>query len=320
MQKRKILISTSTFATYDRKPLSMLEDAGLDYVLNPYGRKMTREEIMKLLEGSVGLVAGTECLDEAVLSRVPTLRVISRCGASCDNIDLKATERQEIAVFNTPDAPTNAVAELALAGILNLLRKVSFADRCIRASKWKKEMGFLLREKTVGILGLGRIGKCLVQLLQPFNVKIFAYDIEQDNKFAANNNVTYSDLDYVVAQADILSLHLPYSEDTHHVIDQRRIALMKPNGFLINLSRGGLVDETALTKALRDGRLAGAYLDTFEEEPYQGPLCDFPNVLLTPHVGSYAIECRVRMETKAVTNLIDYLKKNEKKAFHHINF
>lgn len=304
----KVLTTTSSFGKMSRRPLEMLEAAGCSVTMNPYGRTLTPDESRQLLADVDGLVAGTEKLSQDVLSHAPRLKVISRVGTGMDGIDRAAAAARGIQVCNTPDAHVDGVAELTLAGILNLLRQVAAADRRLRRQVWQKPMGHLLRGKRVGIIGLGRAGKRLVELLRPFDVAILAHDPLPDHAFAQAHHVQYLPLEEVMAVANIVTLHLSYSPETYHLLNQERLARLQPGAFVVNCARGGLVDEAALLAALQSGHLAGAYLDTFEREPYQGPLAELDNVLLTPHIGSYAAECRVRMEVEAVENLLRVFK------------
>jgi D-3-phosphoglycerate dehydrogenase len=306
--KPRVLISTSSFGKNDRRPLELLEAYGAEYFLNPYGRKLQTDETLALLKDVDGIIAGTETLDRSILEQTPRLKVISRCGTGLDNVDLEAAVELGKRVYNTPEALVDAVAELALGGILDVLRRISYADRQIRQGVWEKPLGGLLRGKTVGILGLGRIGKAFVRLLQPFGVSILAYDLCQDEAFAKRYGVTYVSLEDGLSRADIVTLHLSYNSQVHHVLNRARLALLKPGAILVNCARGGLVDETALYDLLKSGKLSGAYLDTFEEEPYRGPLIELPNVVLTPHIGSYANECRLQMELEAVENLLRFFQ------------
>lgn len=304
----KVLISTSSFGKYNSSPLQKLKDTGFKIILNPYGRKLQPNEIVSLLDGVVGLIAGTGPITEKVLKSAKNLKVISRCGAGLDNVNLEVTRKLGIKVFTTPDAPTQAVAELALGLILSLLRKTAEADRNIRQEKWPRLMGNLLFEKKLGIIGLGRIGKKLVELTFPFKVKVLACELYPDKKFVSKYNIHLLSLKELLSQADIVSLHLPYSETTRHMIGKNELLLMKPDAILINTSRGGIVDEEALYNTLKNKIIGGAALDVFEEEPYKGPLKNLDNVVMTSHLGSYAKEARIRMEMEAVNNLLRGLK------------
>ena len=201
----------------------------------------------------------------------------------------------------------HAAAALGLiGGILALLRSVVSADRDLRAGRWHKPMGRLLRGKTVGIVGLGRIGRAMARLLEPFGVTLLGTDIDLDLDAAEALGVEIKSLDEILRRADIVSLHVPLSDATHHLLDRERLASMRDGALLINCSRGGLLDENALHDLLAERKLGGAYLDTFEQEPYEGALRDLPNVVLTPHIGSYAAESRLLMEAQSVRNLIQF--------------
>lgn len=300
----RVFISTSSFGEHDPAPLQLLRQHRITYELNPHRRRLERHEIVEFIRNVEGLIAGTEPLDRKVLTQAKHLKVISRCGTGLDNVDLEAAEELGIVVTNTPTAHIDGVAELTLGAILALIRKMSYADRRIRQGEWSKSMGRLLKGSVVGIVGLGKVGRRMVELLQPFGVTIVAYDLLPDSDFASAHHIRIRPLDDVLRGADIVSVHVPYSAEVHHLLDRKRLALMKPGAFLINTSRGGIVDEEALYEFLDQGWLEGAYIDTFESEPYSGPLTRLPNTLLTPHIGSYAKESRVCMETEAVENLL----------------
>ncbi|HEX5781271.1 MAG TPA: phosphoglycerate dehydrogenase, partial [Solirubrobacteraceae bacterium] len=245
-------------------------------------------------------------LDADVLAAARKLRVISRVGVGLDSVDLNAARAEGIVVRNTPDAVTNPVAELTLSGIVNVLRHVSLMDRELRGGDWNRRMGRMLTGRTVGIIGLGRIGRRLSTLLAPFDVKLLASERAPDHAVAKRLGVTFVTLEELLAEADVVTLHLPGG--SRPILGADQLALMKPDAVLVNTSRGGLVDEHALHAALSEGRLAGAYVDTFEDEPYEGPLRDLPNVLLTPHAGSFTAEARLQMEMEAVENMLAALE------------
>jgi len=303
-----VLLSVSSFGEAGDEPLRLLEGAGLDVVCNPHGRKLTEPEIAELIADVDGVIAGTEPLNAAVLGRAGRLRVISRVGVGLENVDLDEALRMGVAVRNTPDALTDAVAELTLGGLLSALRRIGRMDRDLHAGTWERRMGGLLRGRTVGIVGLGRIGIRLAELLQPFEPRLLAADRAPNHGAAARLAVTFAELDELLREADVVSLHLPGLGEP--LIGARELELMKPGAIVVNASRGGLVDEAALHDALAGGRLAGAYLDTFAVEPYDGPLRELPNVVLTPHAGSFAAEARAQMEVEAVRNLIEALEES----------
>ncbi len=301
-----ILITTSSFATNDPGLLEDIKVLGLDVCLNPHGRKLTEEEVVELITKyqPVGMIAGVEPLTENALGKAEKLKVISRCGIGLDSVDLDAAGALGIEVTNTPDAPTMPVAELTLGLILSLLRCIHISDSSIRKGEWERPMGALLNGKTVGLVGLGRIGSYLAALLVPFGCRILSYDIVEKN----DKNCQPVSLEVLLKDSDIVSLHLPYSPEKHHFIDADHIKNMKKGAILVNAARGGLVDEAAVCEALKSKHLGGACFDCFEEEPYQGPLNGFDNVILTGHIGSYAMEGRIMMERQSVENLIGSLR------------
>ncbi|MBF0456652.1 MAG: phosphoglycerate dehydrogenase [Nitrospirae bacterium] len=303
MKKAKISITTSSFGKYDDKPLAPLR-SDFEIALNPYGRKLKKEEIIELCLGSAGIIAGTEPLSADVLEGLPGLKVISRCGTGLDNVDMEAAKGLGVEVFNTPDAPTRAVAELTAGLILNLLRKISEMDSAIRAGKWEKLMGNLLIGKNVGIIGFGRIGRASASLLQSLGCAIaFTDPFVGDEPF---QHVKKLSLHELLDFADIVIIHVNTKD---LILGADEIALMRKGSWLINVARGGVVDEDALFESLKSGRLGGAAIDVFGREPYDGRLRELRNTILTPHIGSYAVESRVEMELLSTENLLKGLGK-----------
>ncbi len=283
--------------------LSDLKNAGVEVKLNPFAARLTEDQVIELLgTDTIGLIAGLEPLTKNVLQAAKSLKVIARVGTGLDSVDLATAKQLGITVLNTPDAPTKAVAELTLAHILGLLRNVSQADRQVRVGVWKGLMGSLLETKTVGIVGFGRIGKRVATLLSAFGASVIISDAQVSKSVYPN-----VELDELCIKSDILSLHLPYNEATHHIINEKNLNLMKKGSYIVNISRGGLVDETALLAALKSGHLAGAALDCFEQEPYEGELRNLETVQITAHMGSYARETRDLMEQEASRLLVDAL-------------
>lgn len=304
----KILIGPSSFAATDKTPMTRLIAAGYEVVDNPYKRKLTKEELHDLLtEDVVGLIAGLETLDRDVMAK-SGIKVISRVGAGLSNVDLDAARELGIGIFSTPDAPTNAVAELTIGAMLSLLRMIPQMDYALHDGQWQKKIGIQLQGKTVVIIGFGRIGRRVAELLSFFGVKILIVDPYVDESTCAGYRKI--GIDAALSEADIVTIH---SSGHDCIIGEKEFALMKKGVYLLNVARGGVVSEKFLVSAIEDGTVAGAWLDTFEEEPYKGPLCNYRNVLLTPHVGSYTAECRLQMENEAVDNLLNYLKRNREK-------
>lgn len=305
--RKKILICTSRFAESDNKPLKLLESQNFDVIQNPYKRTLTEDEVIHLANACSGIISGSEPLNKRVLEALPELRCISRVGVGLDNIDLTIAEKQGIRVKNTPDAPTRAVAELTVSLILDLLRGISLHDREVRKGLWNKKLGLQLYNKNVGIIGLGRIGRTVAELLIGLGAHVGGYDPYPDRVWAEKNSVELRDFSDILEECDIITIHIPYSNENAALIGEAEIKKMKNGAFLLNLSRGGIIDETALYYSLKNNLLAGAAVDTFETEPYHGPLVELDSVILTPHMGSYTRESRIAMELEAAGNLIEAL-------------
>lgn len=298
----KVLVATSTFSKTDKVALNLLERAGLEVKLNPFKRKLSKAELMDLLGGdTVGLIAGLETLDKEVLEG-SRLKVISRCGVGMDNLDLKAAKRLHIKVYSTPDSPTVAVAELTVGVMLSLLRSIPCMDRDMHKGNWNKMMGLQLNGKTVAIIGFGRIGRYVAKLIYPFGVNILAVDPQVRIK---TKGVQFTTLKKAVSLADIITVH---ANSAKEILGENEFKLMKKSAFLLNSSRARLINEAALIKAIDSKRLNGAWLDVFNDEPYNGPLRKYEQIILTPHAGSYSRECRLKMETEATENLIAGLR------------
>ena len=305
----KVLISSRSFGNFDSEAINLLKNAGLEPVLNPYGRILVEDELIALSKDAVGIIAGTEKITRKVIEHAKSLKVISRYGIGVDNIDLKASKERKIIVCNTPEAPIQAVAELTIALILNLLRRICEIDRDFHSNVWRAQMGNLLEGKKIGVIGLGRIGKRLVELIEPFDVGILTYEIKTDDKFIKRHNIELVSLEELISESDIISLHIPLTDENKNIIGKKELSIMKKNVLIINTARGGLIDEKALIDALEMKSIGGVAIDAFEVEPYKGRLLEFNNVILTPHIGSYTKETRKKMEIETVENMINALKK-----------
>lgn len=297
-----VLITTSSFSERDNDAAATLAAANVSLVFNPFERRLTEDEAHELLgkHNPVGIVAGVEPLTERVLSAAPSLKAVARCGTGMDSVDVAAAERLGIRVSRTPDAPAAAVAELTLGLILAVLRRIAQADRALRAGTWKALTGGLLGARTLGLVGYGRVGRRVANMVRPTGARIIACDPN-----LTEADVPLMPLDDVLAASDVLSLHaLPGSLR----LGSREFGKMRKGAVLINTARGDLVDEGALVEALKSGHLAGAGLDVFEAEPYDGPLASIDTAVLTAHMGSYAAETRAQQEREALFNLVADLK------------
>lgn len=297
---KKIFVATSSF---DKSLTRMYKN--YEFVFNPLQKKLTENELSQFINNdTIGIIAGLEVYNSQILDLVPNLKVISRCGVGIDNIDIEQLSMRKIVLHNTPQTHVDAVAELTLGLILGLIRHVGSTYLNLRNNIWNKKMGSLLKNKTVGIIGFGNVGKRLYELLMPFNVQVLAFD---SNMISDINDVKFTDLNYLMTKSDIISVHLPKTINTINLIDSSKLELMRESAYLINTSRGLIVNEKALYNALNNNRIAGAAIDVYEKEPYSGKLLELENVLLTPHIGSYAIESRENQEKEALLNLIKEL-------------
>ena len=299
---RRVIITTSSYGKADDKPLVLLGEK-CEVQLNPYGRKLTTEEFVELTDGMDGVIAGVESITREALEKRPGLKVISRCGVGMDSVDLEACKELGVKVFNTPNAPVDSVAELTVTVMLDLLKNVSRMNASMKSGQWNKMSGMMLKGKKVGIIGMGRIGSRVAELVSVFGVEIAYSDIEDKH-----NGYDYLSKEELLAWADIVTVHTSACEEGSYVIGAADLDRMKASAFLVNTSRGRFIDENALYDALKSGHLQGAALDVFSEEPYTGKLTELDNVILTPHISSSAKEARAVMEMEAAKNLLEGLE------------
>ncbi len=298
----KIVTTTSSFSFADIPSF-------IEVINNPHGRRLSEDEVLEFLlkEQPVGMIAGVEPLTRNLLEQVPFLKVISRCGVGLDSVDLVAAKEQGIKVYNTPLAPVASVSEMTLSLTLSFLKRIPQVDSYMKRGQWNKMKGNLLEGKTVGIFGCGRIGTQTAMLFKAFGCTLLGFD-----PYIKNHSICKMvDMNKVVTESDILSLHLPITDETRGIINAEVFEKMKPSAILINTARGDLVDEEALLTALKEGQIAGAAFDVFSEEPYSGSLTDISiadQIVLTPHLASSAVEGRARMESESFENLLEGLK------------
>jgi len=284
--------------------------------INPYDRKITREELIEGVKNKDGLLCLlTDKIDEKIIESGKNLRIIANYAVGYDNVDVNAANKRKIPVTNTPGVLTDTTADMAWALIFTIVRRVVEADKFTKAGKYKGwgPMMFLggdVYGKTLGIIGLGRIGKAVAKRAKGFDIKLLYFDaFRADEKVEKEMNVKFTNLDTLLKESDFVSIHVPLLPSTHHLIGKKELSMMKKSAYLINNSRGPVIDEKALVKALREKKIAGAALDVFENEPELSPgLADLENVVLTPHISSASIETRTKMAIMAAENLLAGLK------------
>ncbi|ACO48082.1 phosphoglycerate dehydrogenase [Deinococcus deserti] len=306
---QKVLV-TSIFLHAGGEVDHLLRAEGFEPTYAPALTKRTEDELIGLLDGVSGAIIANEPFTDRVLAAAPDLKVISRTGVGFDSIDVAAATQRGVVVCNTPNVNRYAVAEWTLAMMLGCARHAVKNWTEMNAGGFKRFEGTELYGKTLGLAGLGGIGKEVARRAHAFGMTLLAVEEYQDQAFAAQYGVTYVDLETALEQSDFLSLHLPLNAQTRHLINAERLARMKPSACLINTARGGVVDTVALAQALREGTIAAAALDVFEEEPLPADshLHALENLLMSPHVGGVTTEARQMSGVRAAENLILALK------------
>jgi D-3-phosphoglycerate dehydrogenase / 2-oxoglutarate reductase len=304
----KALITTVPFADKNRLPIDMLESAGIEYLINPIGRKLKEDELAEMVSDFDVLIAGTEPITAKVMDAGRNLRLISRVGIGLDGVDLLAAEQRSIKVSYTPDAPAPAVTELTVGLMLALLRSIHVANSQLHAGHWQRHFGRRIAEVTVGIIGTGRIGARVLRRLAAFgSPRVLVNDLNPDPKLVPDLKLEWVGKDEIYRNADLISLHLPLTAQTKNMIRREHLLLMKRDALIINTSRGGIINERDLVEVLKSGHLGGAAIDVFEHEPYQGELAGIERCLLTAHMGSMSVDCRTRMEIEATEEAVRFL-------------
>jgi D-3-phosphoglycerate dehydrogenase len=308
-----VFVSTAPFGEADSSTRLMLDESDYSVQYNKTGRKLIPEELAELASEAKVVIAGTEKLS-CLLGRNQNLQMISRVGVGLDGVPLNECKKRGIRVSWTPDAVTPAVSELTIGLMIGLTRYINLSDRYIRSGGWKRPVGKRIGESVIGLAGFGRIGNMVAKLLVPFGPqKVLISDNKDKSAEVFELRKVGLDIDAVpieqlFRESDIVSLHLPNSPATFCMVNAKTIASMKEGSFLINTSRGELIDENDLASALTSYRLGGAALDAFHFEPYSGPLRNINNVLLTPHLGSCAMDCRAQMEREAAVEALRFLR------------
>lgn len=304
----KALITTVPFGDKNRLPLELLEKAGIECLVNPFGQKLAESQLAELVTDFDVIIAGTEAITDAVMARASSLKFISRVGIGLDSVDLLAARRRGIKVSYTPDAPAPAVAELTLGLILTLLRSVHVANIEMHRGKWQRHFGRRLAEVTVGVIGVGRIGSRVLRRMMGFGTpRILVNDILPNRGLNREIKLEWVTKEQIYREADVISLHVPLTRLTKRLIRREQLLSMKPDAIIVNTSRGGIIDEHDLHEVMMAGHLGGAAMDVFEHEPYTGKLAEIDRCLLTAHMGSMSVDCRIRMEIEATEEAVRFL-------------
>ncbi len=303
----KVLIAPSPLANLDGPWLRLLRDSGLTPIFPAKAAQLTEDELHAALADVVAVIAGSEPYTRRLLTAHPHVRVIARAGVGYDAVDVAAATEHGMAVTIAPNTNQDAVAEMTFALMLALAKDVVNQHGAVKAGGWPRKANLPLRGRTLGIAGLGRIGKAVAIRGHCFGMRLLVYEPYPDKAFNERYNITLVPLEQLLKEADYLTLHMPFTPESKHVINQRTLALMKPTAFLINTARGGLVCEADLVEALRARQLAGAALDVFEQEPPQKGHAFFglDNVVVTPHMAGVDVQSRDDMAFSAAQAIVD---------------
>lgn len=254
-------------------------------------------------------IASTDEVTGRVIEAAGHLRVISRFGVGFDSVDVAAATRRGVVVTNTPGVMASSVADLVFGFMLSLARQIPFADRATKAGEWPRMTGLTVADKTLGVVGVGTIGKQVVKRARGFDMRVLGYDLKEDRDFARNYEVEYVSLDRLLKESDFVSIHVDLNSSTRHMIGEEQLKLMKTTAYLVNASRGAIVDEDSLYRALVSSQIAGAGLDTFQKEPpVNSPLLQLPNLVAAPHMGAATREATHSMGRLALVNAIQVLE------------
>ena len=303
----KVVVSSISFSK-NKKLVKELTSIFPNSIINEKGKRYVGQELVNYFKDADAVILGIEQVDEKLLQSLPKLKLISKYGVGLDNIDLEACKRNNIQIGWTGGVNKTSVAEMTLGFMLMLLRNLYITSNQLKFdSVWNKNGGVQLTNKTIGIIGLGNIGKELVRLLQNFNCKIIANDIEDLSYFANQHNIDIVDKNTLLRNSDIITIHTPLTDKTLRMIDLHAFKKMKKESFLINTARGGIVDETALELALNQKLISGAALDVYEEEPaHKRSLLKLDNLICTPHTAGNSKEAVISMGMSAISHLINF--------------
>ncbi|MCE5241520.1 phosphoglycerate dehydrogenase [bacterium] len=305
----KVLITAGAFRRLNNDGVACLESKGLTVQLPQGSGPMDEERLIAELEGCVAVVAGMEPYTERVFAARPELRVIARWGIGYDSVDVAAATRHGVMLVNTPGVVTEAVADMTLALMLGIARRLPYGDRSVRAGEWPTIFSGQVFGKVLGVVGLGQIGQAVIRRARGFSMRILGHDPYCEDGLCERLIIEEPTLEELLAESDFVTLHCTMCPDTRHLINRERLRLMKPTAYLINAGRGGLVDQAALAEALREGWIAGAAVDVLDPEPPDpnDPLLQLDNIVFMPHVSSFTYDTVAKVNERVCENLFEAL-------------
>lgn len=290
--KKKVLVTATNYSKLCANSKALLEREGFEIIENTYGRPLTFEELEERVGDVCGVVAGVDTWNEDVFKLAPNLKVIARFGIGVDNIDLDAAKKHGIKVMNARAINSDSVAECTVGFILSVLRNINNLDKSTREGKWERYVGNTIRGKKIGLVGFGAIAQYTAKLLSAFETDIYAYDIYPNYEAAKKLGVTITDLETIIKQSDIITLHVPCTPETTNLFSDKEFEMMKDTAIIVNVARGPVIDQKALYTALKEKKIAGAGLDVFEVEPTtkDNPLFELDNIVVLPHSAAETYE------------------------------
>ncbi len=306
---KKIWSTSPSFGFFNSKPINFLESRGYRVDLFPQNKKLSNAEALSLITDCDAVVSGLFPITRELITAAPRLKVIAMHGVGVNHIDVAAASEKKIAVTNTPGLNRHAAAELAIGLYLSLARRIPSTHQKVKEGQWPLVLGTQIMDKTLGIVGLGMVGKTVAQRAMAMGMKVVAYDIMPDQTFADETGTRFLPLLRVMAEADFVSIHVPLMPTTTGLIGEKELTAMQPKAYLVNLSRGKIVNEQVLYRMLADRRIAGAALDVFEIEPPVGnPLLDLDQVIVTSHMGGYTMEAMSAVGMTCAQSIADVLE------------
>jgi D-3-phosphoglycerate dehydrogenase len=303
-------VTARIFGQISDQAFDVFRKNGLEVVPNPYaGKGLSENELLELIGGVHGLLTGLDKVTAKVIFAADQLKVISKFGAGVDNIDVKAATEKGIVVTNTPAVNSEAVADMTFALMLAIARRIPFAFDRVKEQQWPLIVGVEVCNKTLGLIGLGQIGKRVAIRAGGFNMRILIHEKYPDNQFVQEHRIQLAPLNQLLRESDLVSIHVPLTPETKNLIGQEQFEMMRPTAFLINTARGEIVDENALYEALKCGKIAGAAFDVLKEEPLkERRLLELENFIVTPHISAFTKEAIEKTEKLSAQNVVDVLK------------
>jgi len=311
MGRPKVYITSRSFGQFCREALELINSVA-EMERNPYGRAMTEGELLEAIKDADGVIVGTDEINRNVLEQARKLKIVARHGVGLSNIDLQAATEKNVVVTYTPDANTESVADFTMGLMLSVARRIPQAHASTKQGRWEanKFMGTEVYGKTLGIVGLGTIGTAVVRRARGFNMRILYYSRTRKPHLEKELGVEYVDLETLLKESDIVTVHVSLTDQTRSMIGEKELNLMKKTAFLMNTARGPVVDEKALHKALKEGKIAGAAIDVYDKEPpgAEFRLFELDNIVVSPHIAAYTLEAICRMDTMNAEDIVRFFR------------